>query len=111
MLRNDGAVEGPTPAKFMAWDGEWSLDRRFEPGQKANIPSDLRPPTSKNLVKKRGVSSAFMTERSPTIPIQKLWFSLLESTEFRNLFSDRVALHTGTNGLLSDSAELLDGIH
>jgi hypothetical protein len=88
VLRNDGAAEGPAPAKFMAWDGEWSLDRRRESGQGANIPS------------------AFKTDTGSSTPIVKLWFSLLKSTEFRNLFADRVALHTGTNGPLTDAAAI-----
>jgi hypothetical protein len=88
VLRDEGGPEGPAPAKFMAWDGEWILDRRKEPGQGATVPP------------------SFKVNEGSAAPILKLWHSLLKSPEFRKLFADRVALHTGPGGALTDSVAI-----
>ena len=79
-----------TPARYFAWDGEWSMDRKLggDPHQGAWVHPDFRP----------GVT--------PTSTMGSLWKAAWANPGFRTLFAQRVALHTGPGGALTDTAVL-----
>ena len=77
------------PAMFVAWDGEWSMDRKIgNPHQGSWLHPEFAP------------------NASPTTIAGKLWKSAWASPSFRSMFVDRVALRTGVGGALSDDVVL-----
>jgi len=87
--RLDSHPKGATPAEFVAWDGEWALDRHTY---------DL--PTGACL---RWQFREENDETNPEYlnPIEDLWRACLPNLEFRSLIAERVALHTAQGGALS----------
>jgi CotH kinase protein len=79
---------GPTTAaKFVAWDGELTLDRRQD-----------RTRTGATIQER------FLCDTSYQSVITDLWHSVRHNPEFMALFHDRVTLHTSAGGALSVAA-------
>ena len=74
----------PTPTRFFAWDGEWSWDRGL-----------------RTTVNGAWVHPAFREGSTDNNVIPRIWRAVSQNADFRTLFADRVALHTGPGGALS----------
>jgi len=86
--RNAASPLGPTPSEFQPWDGEWSLDSNRGGGDNGAY-----------------IQDEFVNGSGGQV-ILDLWHSLRESSEFRALFAQRVAVHTGPGGALTDDAAI-----
>jgi hypothetical protein len=86
--RNTVSPDTATPAKFVAWDGEWSMDSKLGGVQPlgAWVHPDFLP----------GATSA--------APSAILWHALRQNPTFMARFVQRVTQQTGPGGALTDAA-------
>ncbi|MCC6435956.1 MAG: CotH kinase family protein [Acidimicrobiales bacterium] len=87
--RNPSSPLGATPTRFLAWDGEWSMDRKLSGGTPG-----------------AWVHPAFVAGSTSDEIIPRLWRALQTSPQFRQLFAQRVDALTGPGGALSDAKVL-----
>ena len=85
--RNTAGTDTATPARYYAWDGEWSMDRKKD-----------------TLVQGASVHPEFLPGATPASTIGKLWKAAWANPSFQALFHSRVTLHTAPGGALSDAA-------
>ncbi len=78
-----------SPARYFAWDGEWSMDRK-----------------QGNTHQGAWVHPDFAPTATPTSTLGKLWKAAWANPQFRTLFAQRAALHTGSGGALTDASML-----
>ena len=90
-VANRNAVGGDTatPARYFAWDGEYALDKKFNFTHQGAWVHPFFEPGSTN---------------SEILP--RLWRMIKANPSFMSMFSERVNLHTGPGGALSDAAVL-----
>jgi hypothetical protein len=88
VTRNAVGADTATPTKFVAWDGEWSMDRKL---------GNLQPTGA-------WVHPEFLPGATTTAPSAKLWQALRQNPTFMARFVQRVTQQTGPGGALTDAA-------
>ena len=84
--RNETAPEGPTPFRYVAWDGEWSW------GQGGQSSGNGRA----------HVHADFRASQSGGSPIARIWHAARKNDDFMTLFQDRVYRHLFHDGALTE---------
>jgi hypothetical protein len=87
-IRNDV----PLPARYYAWDGEWSWDRGnpYDPSINGEVPNGA------------WVHPAFRNGSTDNSFQAQFWRALKVNPDFLTTFADRVYLHTANGGALTD---------